>query len=321
MRGKLWGGFIMFSRALIVALSAVLISACGDSSSSVSNIVERRVEVPFDAVVGSTVIKCGVPLTNLGTQNSSGTMTDFRFFVHDLRVVLNNGKIIPVDLDENAMQTDNIAMIDLRDKLSDCEGESNSNYHNKLTGTIVLDSAEIDEISELIFGLGVPHSHNHSDQSLASGPLKNPGIATGMTWAWRLGYKFTGLDIKMDTPIERPVEGSAPQTYAKWLFHIGSIDCIGDSPWGESVSCTYPNRRDIRLSGYQLNQKKVRLDYQELMSDSDLTQDVAGAAGCMSAATDPECEKPFAKFGLVHPLSGGDPQVLPEQTVFSLVGR
>lgn len=287
-----------------------------------SNVVERRIEVPFDAVVGTTTIRCGAQLENLGTQSSSGTMTDFRFFVHDLYVVLDDGKKILVELDETSMQTDNIAMIDLRDKLDACEGAANPDYNDKLVGSFYINSVDVDRIVSIRFGLGVPHSHNHLDQSIAAGPLRNPGLASGMAWNWNNGYKFTGLDIQLDTPLTTyNPDGTVKGTASKWMFHIGSIACTGAANLGETVVCTYPNRRDISLTAYTLNQKKVRLDYAELMRDSDLTQDHSSAVGCMSNAGDKECAKPYTRIGLVHPLSGGDPAHLPEQTVFSLVAR
>lgn len=311
---------------LVALLASLFLAACDDSEDKVYvdqyPEVSLRIEIPFEAVAGETAIDCDTTLTGLGTADSSGQIADFRFFVHNVRLVLENGDELPVELDETDMQTDNIAMLDFRNKLDECSGDENPNMNKKLVGSITLGEGVTGTVTGLAFTLGVPASHNHADQALANGPLKNPGIASGMAWSWQMGYKFTGLDMLVDGGITTSGSGmgmSMSGSSSKWSIHLGSTGCTGDPTIGETVSCTYPNRSEISLDGFVIGNSKVQLDYAELVSANDLSADAGGATGCMSGATDPECESLFTKFGLVHALSGADPEHPPTQTVFSLV--
>jgi uncharacterized repeat protein (TIGR04052 family) len=314
---------------IIAAISAsLLLVGCGEDDKNVYvetyPEVSLPVEIAFKAVAGDTTIDCDADLSNLGTANTSAKIADFRFFVHNVRLVLDNGDEIAVALNETDMQTDNIAMLDFRNKLPDgatpCAGENNPNLNKTLVGSIVLGKGLTGEITGLAFTLGVPFSHNHSSPTDATGPLRNPGIASGMTWSWQGGYKFTAFDILPTESVTRPSDIGWSSNRVN--FHLGSTGCsisVSDLASGVApVPCDYPNRTDIVLEGFSFN-KVVQLDFAELVSDSNLSEDIASAPGCMSGSTDPECELTFEKLGLVHALSGGDPLHPPTQTVFSLI--
>lgn len=312
---------VMLTAAAVAA--SLLLTACSDDDKTVYVDKYQEIEIPFTAVAGSTAIDCDADLTNLGTNNSSGKIADFRFFVHNVRLVLDSGAEVAVQLNETAMQTANIAMLDFRNRLPDagntpCAGDDNPNMNTRLVGRYVLGDGVTAEVVGLAFTLGVPFSHNHASQTNADGPLKNPGIASGMAWSWQVGYKFTGLDLLTDELIVKADESTA----TRWNIHVGSTGCSVSTTDLESgiepVPCEYPNRSDIVLDGFSFN-KAVQLDYAELVADSNLNEDQGGAVGCMSGPTDPECESLFAKLGLVHALSGGDPAHPPTQTAFSLV--
>ena len=82
--------------------SGILLSACGENSSSSSSSID--ISIPFKAVAGDQAIRCGETLTGLGN-GASGIGTDvkianFRMFVHDVKLITDQGIKIPVTLDD-----------------------------------------------------------------------------------------------------------------------------------------------------------------------------------------------------------------------------
>lgn len=294
-------------------------SASSSSSSSVDNQQPVAIEIPFEAYAGETIIDCDAQLDGLGTVGTSGRIADFRFYVHDIRLITDTGEALAVTLDETDMQTDNIALLDFRNKLGSgagaCQGDDNPFVNKSLHGSVVVGEHVI---AGLRFTLGVPATYNHADQTSATGPLKSPGLASGMNWGWNVGYKFTGFDIFTDVAITRPADNA--WTSNRWNVHLGSTGCVGDAVSGEVVTCTYVNRVDIDLDGFIGGTSRVKLDYAALVADSNLGADEGGPSGCMSGAADPECNKVFARLGIVHVSNTeDDPESPPTQSIFSLI--
>lgn len=308
---------------LATASLAAIVAGCGGSSSSDSNTGEssrssavRTIEVPVKAVAGAADISCDATLLSLGTAGTSASLVDFRFFVHDLALVTDEGQVIPVALDADAeSQNADVALLDFRDKLDHCAGEANPDFNDTITLNVDVDSELV--ISDLQFTLGVPFELNHLDQSLAQEPLRNPGKASGMAWSWQVGYKFTGLDVEPVGGITRP--GNGTWSNSRWNLHIGSTGCSADTANGENPApCDNPNRTTIKLplEGANLEDIAIQLDYAALVSGSNLSLDGGGASGCMSFPGDPECPEVFKRLGLPW---GGTAAV--EQSVFSLVAK
>lgn len=319
---------------LLSSLLVLVLAGCGSASSDGSHITPsssssqanssaasssapggaQRISIPFAAYAGTTAIACGVVLDGLGIANSSGSIADFRFYVHNLRLVTSTGEELAIVLDESELQTDNIALLDFRDKLatpSPCAGEANPYRNTQVVGEVNVGNHTI---AALRFVLGVPASHNHANQAIAKGPLQSPGLASGMNWSWNIGYKFTGLDLLTATPIARP-DGA---TANRFNIHVGSTGCTGDATLGETVSCSAQNRGEftLPLAGRALNAFAVKFDYAALVAESDLSQDYSGTAGCMSAAGDTECAALFAALGMAHATQTAAPAA---QRVFSVV--
>ncbi|PUA27223.1 MAG: metallo-mystery pair system four-Cys motif protein [Cellvibrio sp. 79] len=284
------------------------------SSSSASN-APVAITIPFEAFSGSTEIKCGVALEGLGTVSTRATVADFRFYIHNLLLVTSTGVELPIALDENGLQVDNIALLDFRDKLgtgtTSCQGDANPALNKKITGKVLIGN---NTVSSLRFVLGVPATHNHTDQTAAKEPLKTPGLSSGMHWGWNIGYKFTGIDLFTDVAITRP--GDATWTNNRWNIHLGSTGCTGAAAAGEKVVCTAENRAEITLNDFVVGKSVVKLDLAKIVAKNNLGQDIASSAGCMSGATDSECAEIFASFGLSHATQTSSPLA---QTVFSLV--
>ncbi len=328
--------FNALPKLFVIGGACLLLAACGSSSSSSDNLPGSSsagsstpssaasssasnepvaITIPFDAFSGTTEIKCGVPLEGLGTVSTRATIADFRFYVHSLRLVTSTGVELPITLDENGLQADNIALLDFRDKLGTgataCQGDVNPALNKKVVGKVLIGN---NTIASLRFVLGVPATHNNADQTLAKEPLKTPGLSSGMHWGWNIGYKFTGLDVVTDVAITRP--GSPEWTNSRWNIHLGSTGCTGAAALGEAVTCTAGNRAEITLDNFVVGKSAVKLDYAKIIANSNMGQDVSGPAGCHSAATDLECANIFASFGLSHVAQTSSPFA---QSVFSLV--
>ncbi len=310
---------------IAVSTTALLLAACGGSSSSSTNTPDNSnanngpvaITIPFQAFAGNTEIRCGVPLDGLGTVSTSATVADFRFYVHNLRLVTTTGVELPITLDETDLQTDNIALLDFRDKLgtgaTSCQGEANPKMNKNVVGKVTIGN---NTVASLRFVLGVPATHNHANQTAAKDPLKTPGLAAGMHWNWNVGYKFTGIDVFTNVPITRP--GDAAWTNNRWNIHLGSTNCTGNAAGGETVTCTAANRAQITLNNFIVGTSAVRLDYARMVARSNMGQDSGGPAGCMSGATDPECSEIFSTFGLTHASQTTAPST---QTAFSVVNK
>lgn len=296
--------------------SSVSSSSVSSSSSSVSN-EPVAITIPFSAVSGSTDINCAATLDGLGTVSTSATIADFRFYVHNLRLVTSTGEELPITLDETGVQADNIALLDFRDKLGTgataCQGDTNPTMNKQVVGKVLIGN---NTIASVRFVLGVPATHNHADQTLAKEPLKTPGLSSGMHWGWNVGYKFTGLDVFTAVPITRPSD--ANWTNSRWNIHLGSTGCTGDAVSGGAVTCTAGNRAEITLTNFVVGESTIQLDYAKLVEHSNMGEDGGGPAGCMSGATDPECATIFASLGLVHATQTTTPSA---QTAFSIVNK
>lgn len=291
-------------------------SSVSSSSSSVSN-EPVAITIPFSAVSGSTDINCAATLEGLGTVSTRATIADFRFYVHNLRLVTSTGEELPITLDETGVQADNIALLDFRDKLGTgataCQGDANPTMNKQVVGKVLIGN---NTIASVRFVLGVPATHNHADQTLAKEPLKTPGLSSGMHWGWNVGYKFTGLDVFTAVPITRPSD--ANWTNSRWNIHLGSTGCTGDAVSGGAVTCTAGNRAEITLTNFVVGESTIQLDYAKLVEHSNMGEDGGGPAGCMSGATDPECATIFASLGLAHATQTTAPSA---QTAFSIVNK
>jgi uncharacterized repeat protein (TIGR04052 family) len=317
---------------LVLALitSGFLLTGCGGSSTSTDSAPNKvNISIPFKAVASDQTIKCGETITDLGTgagaAGNTARISNFRMFVHNIQLITDQGIKIPVTLDATQDgQNADVTLLDFRDTAdvtidnegnksteicpqttSDTTGE-NPNYNDTVKGSVVIDPAYT--ISSIQFTLGVPFDLNHKDQAAAEEPLRNPGLASGMTWSWQNGYKFVGFDVLPD--------GEIP----KWNIHVGSTGCpVGTSDLSNDVEpefCSAPNRPIITLPINTSNWKNltIKIDYASLVAENDLSQDGGSAPGCMSGGTDPECESIFEKFG----LPWGDNKAV-EQTIFSVI--
>jgi len=324
-----------FSTALIasaVLSSSAFLTACGGDSSSSTEIVGPReisATIPFAAVVGDASVECGEDYLNVGSDATTVSFVDFRFYVHDFKLVTDAGTEINVSLDDvltdgsdesSPSQNSRVAQLDFRDTLGcEADADANPNFNDGVQVNATVEEGVT--VTAIRFTLGVPFDLNHKDQAAAEEPLRNPGRASGAGWNWQGGYKFTGIDVAPVGGWTDPQDGE--RTGNRWNMHLGSTGCpvsVSDLESGtEPETCENPNRPEItiELGAIDVEQAEIVIDYAALVSGVSVAQDEGGAPGCMSGTTDPECGVVFANLGLGLDLGAGE-NAESEQSVFSV---
>lgn len=275
--------------ALSLLAGTVALTGCLGSSSDNDNnqddagTVSQDISIQFAAQVGDQPFSCDTTYANLGTQASQANLTDFRLYLHDVKLIDSDGNRHDVTLTNDGIwQTDRVALLDFETGDGSCGGTAETN--GLIKGSVAEGS-----YTGLEFSVGVPQELNHQDSAAAASPLN----ISGMFWSWQSGYKHLRIDASVDD--------------ASWFFHLGSTDCSGDPTQGEDVSCANPNRPTITLTDFNTEANKVVINYSDLMATSDLSTSTPMPPGCMSGATDPDCTEVMKSIG----LNGGT------QTLFS----
>lgn len=298
----------MNTKTISAALTCALLAGCSSSSSDapIQKLESQDVSINFAAVDDSgntiacdTVLSAGQPTTNY-------RLKDFRLFLHDIALFDEDGDRYPLTLDTNDWQQEGVALLNFTNKLS-CDNSSH-NLYTTITGKVST-PADI-TLMDVGFTIGVPAELNHQDPLTSNNLLKN---TQGMHWSWQTGYKHARFDVVPDGGISRPAGLSAASS---WNFHLGSGNCTGNPSLNEAVTCANPNRPTIRLSNFDAAINTVEINYGRLVSASNLSRDEAGAPGCMSGTTDPECTPIFRALGMN--LATGEMDSSLTQTVFSV---
>lgn len=248
------------------------------------------VVIRFRGEVAGEPAACGVSYPSLGAPARAAELEDFRFYVHDLVLIDEDGHEAAVVLDTlTPWQRGGVALLDFEDGSAGC--------HNGTPATNVEVRGQVapGDYVGLRFTLGVPFAANHQDRSAASAPLD----LSALFWNWRGGYIFARVDLRT---VADP-DGGVP---FGWSAHLGSTDCDGSSVSGGTTTCVHPNRPTIELPAFDRFSDVVVADVVDLVEDVDLSVNTAGTAlGCMSATTDPECLTVLPSFGLDFGASAG----------------
>jgi uncharacterized repeat protein (TIGR04052 family) len=234
------------------------------------------VTINFAAAVGGEAFDCTKTFDNVGSPASTIQLTDFRFYVHDVRLIGANDSETPVTLDQDGKwQHENLALLDFENKTGTCSNGT-VDTHTVITGTV-----PPGVYGGLAFKLGVPAALNHLDAGVAPSPLN----LTGLFWSWTDGYKYARIDST--------VTGAA----GPFLLHLGAGGCTED-PQTKVVTCAQPNIAEYRFLSFAPATQKVVFDFGLLLKDNDMSKNSGGAPGCMSGKTDPECVTLFPRLGL-----------------------
>ncbi len=212
----------------------------------------------------------------MGTAASEISITDFRLYVHDLRLVGPNDSETPLTLDQDGLwQHENLALLDFENKSGACSNGTPE------TNVVVKGTVPAGVYEGIAFKVGVPENLNHLDSGAAPSPLN----LSGLFWSWTSGYKFVRVDSNV-------TDGTGP-----FLLHLGATGCTADQQTG-AVTCTQSNVPEVRFVAFKADTQKIVIDVGDLLAENDLSKNVAGAPGCMSETDDPECMTVFPRLGL-----------------------
>lgn len=280
--------------ALSLLSGSIILAGCNGGGSSSNNdnntgsSAQKDVSIQFAARVNGQPFSCATTYGGLGTQESQASFTDFRVYLHDVKLIDADGNRHAVSLtNDGVWQTANVALLDFETGDGSCGGTTETNMQ-------IIGSVAEGNYTGLEFSVGVPGDLNHQDQAAAASPLN----VAGLFWSWQSGYKHARIDVDLAAPYTYTDGEGTEQSTNKWFFHLGSTDCSGDPTTGETVTCANPNRPTITLTSFDTEASKVTLDYGRLMSTTNLSSSTPMPFGCMSGAADPDCAGPLANMGL-----------------------
>ncbi|MCX5746268.1 MAG: metallo-mystery pair system four-Cys motif protein [Proteobacteria bacterium] len=263
------------------------VASCGDDAPAQPDgalPVDAPVDAPglqaitlhFAPVVGAAPFACGQTYLHAGTEDTTITPRDFRFYVQDVELLGAGGTRTTVELDQDAWQYQTLALLDFEDFTGGCADgtpETNLTIRGKVPpGTY----------TGVAFTIGVPEALNHQDLTSLPTPLN----ISGLWWSWNLGHIF--LAAVSHAEITTPTPGTNDH-----YVHVGSTECVGEPSMGETVTCAKPNRPHIELTGFDPTITAIQVDYGAVLSGSALTTSL----GCHSFDA-PSCAMPFSMMGL-----------------------
>lgn len=243
----------------------------------------QEVALRFKPMVGDKPFACGQSYDNIGTTNSKITPTDFRFYVHSVRLVDAAGKETPVALEQDGKwQVDNLALLDFENGSGPCANGTAD------TNEVIKGKVPAGKYTGVKFSVGVPFERNHADPAKAPSPLN----LTQLFWVWNSGYKFARIEMQTT---------GLPNG---WMLHLGSTGCQpGGTMQTIPTKCDFANRAEITLSNFNVNGDVVVTDLKKLLDGANMdVNQPKTARGCMSAQNDADCAPLFANIGL--PFAG-----------------
>lgn len=290
--------------AAIAAACATLLAACGGGGDD----GPKTVALEFAAVAGSTPVKCGTEVTSLGSGNVNAQVKDFRFYVSNVQMLKADGSKVALTLPANddwnyTKDGQAITLVDLEDGTGSCSGGTAA------TNAVIRGTVPAGDYVGFEATMGVPFALNHTDTTSAPKPMD----IAAMAWSWQAGRKFAKIEVT------DPQGATGTWLSKTFNVHLGSTGCTGNPASGQTVSCTAANRMAFRLGSFDPAVQKVAVDLRALLAGNDITVNQAGATGCMSGGTDPECLGVFSALaidwkadgtGTGQPVNGGQSQTL-----------
>jgi uncharacterized repeat protein (TIGR04052 family) len=253
-------------------------------------------------------VKCGTAINNLGSGAVSAQLKDLRFYISNVKLLTADGTEVPLTLAANddwnlTAGADSVSLIDLEDGTGSCAGGTAAT-NSSIRGTVPAGNYVGVKMT-----MGVPFALNHTDYATATKPMDVQALA----WSWQSGRKFAKIEVT------DPAGATGTWTAKTFNMHLGSTGCTGNPATGTTASCSTPNRMDVKIASFNSGTQKIALDVQALLAGTNITVNQAGAAGCMSGGTDPECLNVFNALaidwkadgtGTGLPVNGGAAQTL-----------
>ena len=228
------------ARLVLLAVSLIALASAAEP-----------VTIEFRGAVNGAPFECGRSYAAVGTGKSAVTAEDFRFYVHDVRLIDAAGAEHRVELDQQTKwQIERIALIDLENKTGDCSNGT-AETNSAVRGTV--DAAG--PWNGLRFTVGVPFNRNHTDLVRMPAPLN----LTAMAWTWNAGRRFAKIELK-----------SGANGFA---IHLGSSGCMPNTtPTVIPTSCSSPNRVTADLPGFDPAKNAVVADLGRLLASTGVDQ-------------------------------------------------
>jgi uncharacterized repeat protein (TIGR04052 family) len=243
------------------------------------------VTIQFEAVVGQEALACGTTYTGVGAEGGDTQISDFRFYVHDVRLVTSADVEVPLTLEQDGVwQVENVALVDFEDATGACQGGTTP------TRTVVTGTVPAGEYDGIRFRVGVPAELNHEDVTASPSPLN----LTALFWSWGFGHIHLSA-------VTSTADGGEPNQH---FVHLGSTGCTGNPEMGEEVMCTSPNRPELAFDGFDPATSVIVADLSELVATSNLLTEI----GCHSFPGTPACTSPFANLGIDYDTGGMTPE-------------
>ncbi|HEY3499144.1 MAG TPA: MbnP family copper-binding protein, partial [Polyangiaceae bacterium] len=125
--------------------------ACGPAT-------ELAFTIDFSAVVGAEPFDCSGVYTNVGADDSSIRPVDFKFYVHDVRLLDESGTPVAAALEQDGLwQYENVALLDFEDDTGLCANGTAA------TNSLIRGRVPAGKYRGIAFRLGVPFELNHAD--------------------------------------------------------------------------------------------------------------------------------------------------------------
>lgn len=244
------------------------------------SVAAQTVTLRFKGIVGDRAFACGESYEGIGATNSKITPTDFRLYVHNVRLIDTAGQEVPMTLEQDGKwQFENIALLDFENGTGPC-ANGTADTHDFIRGVVPGDR----KYTGVKFSVGVPFERNHADPAKAPSPLN----LTQLFWVWNAGYKFARIEMQTT---------GLPQG---WMLHLGSTGCQpGGTAQTIPSSCSFPNRAEIVMQNFNIATDIVRTDLKRLFDGANVdVNQPKTARGCMSAQNDADCAPLFSNLGL-----------------------
>ncbi len=302
-----------FARAAAAVVSAAAISALV-AAPALAHDSRQKVKIKFAAMAGDQPVACGKQIDGLGSTAQAAQLQDFRFFVSEVKLIRRDGKAVALKLAKNSAyrytrKGVGVTLIDLENGKGSCAVDGTKGMNAWVKGTVAHG-----KYVGVRWKVGVPFALNHTDAAATPAPLNS----VAMGWSWQIGHKFTKIEVSDP--------GGATGSWKDKTFyvHLGSAGCEGNPATGQAVKCAAPNRPAIRLKKFNPAKQQVAVDIRPLLAGADVTVNQAGAPGCMSEQTDPECSGVFGALGVNWKANGTGTGKSPSgaaQTVFKAIKR
>lgn len=263
----------------------------------------QPVKLRFAGAVNGIAFACGKNYSNIGTAKSTITPSDFRFFVSAVELLTQEGKAVPLTLDQDGIwQYKNVALVDLEDGSGPCSNGTKA-MHAEVSG-----SAPRGNYTGVRFIMGVPFELNHGDPTVAPSPLN----ITAMFWNWQGGYKFLKADMNSAGLAPKPamqkmtMEHGAPAGHGDgeasgYSLHLGSTLCAASSQTESPSACKNPNRVAVTFDKFDLGKNVVAADLGAVLAGANVDHNTPNTSpGCMSFPKDADCPSVMGALGLAY---------------------